>query len=85
MKVIVTSSVLAVQGALLIVHRNVYVFPAVPLKVLVGLEAVPKLPPVPLTMLHPPVPTVGVLAANVVLVTPQRFNWSGPALDVVGF
>ena len=70
---------------MLIVQRKVYVLPAVPLNELVGLEAVPKLPPVPLTILHAPVPTVGVFAASAVLVTPQRFNWSEPALDVVGF
>ena len=85
MNVITTSSVLGVQGALLIVHRRVYVVPAVPLKVLVALAVLPKLPPVPLTMLHAPVPTVGVFAANVVLVTPQRLSWSGPAFEAVGF
>ena len=74
LKVITTSSVLGVQGALLIVHRNVYVLPAVPLNVLVALAVFPKLPPVPLTMLHNPVPTVGVLPASVVLVTPQRLS-----------
>ena len=74
MNVIVTSSWLAVQGALLIVQRNTYVAPAVPLKELVGLPAAPKLPPAPDTTLHAPVPTVTVFAAKVVLVTPQRFN-----------
>ena len=84
MNVITTSSVLAVQGALLMVQRNVYVVPAVPLKVLVALAVFPKLPPVPLMMLHAPVPIVGVLAANVVEVV-QRLGWSAPAFDVVGF
>ena len=74
LNVIVTSSMLAVQGALLIVQRNVYVLPAVPVNVLVGLLVVVILPPVPEIMLHAPVPTVGALPANVVLVTPQRFN-----------
>ena len=73
MNVITTSSVLAVQGALLIVHRKVYVLPAVPVNVLVGLLAVVMLPPVPETILYAPVPTVGVLPAKVVLVTPHKF------------
>ena len=72
MNVITTSSVLAVHGALLIVHLNVYVLPAVPVNVLVGLLAVVMLPPVPETILHAPVPTVGVLPAKVVLVTPHK-------------
>ncbi len=63
-----TSSVDAVHGELLIVHLSVYVVPAVPLKVLVGLDGVVILPPVPDTILHAPVPIVGVLPANVVLV-----------------
>jgi hypothetical protein len=74
LNVIVTSSVLAVHGALLIVQRNVYVVPAVPLNELVGLPLAPKLPPVPEMMLQAPVPTVAVLPAKVVLVTPQRLN-----------
>ena len=71
---IVKSSVLAVQGALLIVQRNVYVLPAVPVKVLVGLLVVVMLPPVPEIMLQAPVPTVTALPAKVVLVTPHRFS-----------
>ena len=43
-----------------------------------------KLPPAPLTIVHVPAPLVGVFAASVVLVTPQRFVWSGPAFEVVG-
>ena len=60
--------------------------PAVPLKVEVGLAVLAKLPPVPLTMLHWPVPTVGALAARVTWVRPQVVTpvWSGPALAVVG-
>jgi hypothetical protein len=73
LNVIVTSSVLAVQGELLIVHRNVYVVPAVPLNVLVGLLLVVTVPPVPEIILQAPVPTVGVFPAKVVLVV-QRFN-----------
>jgi hypothetical protein len=69
--VIVTSSAEAVHGELLIVQRNIYVVPAVPVKVLVGLAGVVMLPPVPDTMLHDPVPIVGVLPASVVLVIPH--------------
>ena len=43
-----------------------------------------KLPPAPLIIVQVPAPTVGVLPANVVEVTPQRFTWSAPAFDVVG-
>ena len=43
-----------------------------------------KLPPAPLMMVQVPVPLAGVLAAKVVLVTPQRLVWSAPAFAVVG-
>ena len=56
--------------------------PAVPLNEDVGLEGVVTVPPVPLTMLHAPVPVVGVLPASVTEV-PQTV-WSGPAFAVVG-
>jgi hypothetical protein len=84
--VIVTSSTEAVQGELLIVQRNMYVVPAVPVKVLVGLAGVAIFPPVPETMLHEPVPIEGVLPASVVLVIPHIVEptWSGPALAGVG-
>lgn len=71
LKVITTSSVDAAQGALLIVHRKVYVEPAVPLKLDVGLDALPKDPPLPLITLQEPEPMVGVLPASVTLVRPQ--------------
>ena len=58
--------------------------PSVPVKVAVGLVFREKLPPAPLIIVHVPAPLVGVLAASVVLVTPQRFVWSGPAFEVVG-
>ena len=64
-KLITTSSVLGEQGALLIVHLNVYVVPATPVNVEVGLDAVVTLPPAPDMILQAPVPTVGVLAARV--------------------
>ena len=58
-----------------------------PLKVDVGLDDVVIVPPVPLTILHAPVPIVGELAASVTDVSPQvaELVWSAPALDAVGF
>ena len=53
------------------VHLSVYVVPAVPVKVEVGELGVVTVPPVPDTMLHAPVPTVGVLADRVAVVTPH--------------
>ena len=38
----------------------------------VGLDGVVTDPPAPLTMLHAPVPTVGVFAAKVAEVTPHK-------------
>jgi hypothetical protein len=54
-----------------IVHLNVYAVPAVPLNVEVALAGVVIVPPVPLTIVHKPVPTVGVFAASVTLVNPH--------------
>ena len=61
--------------------------PAVPLKLELGLEAVPKLPPVPLTMLHAPVPLPGAFAPSVTVVNPQVAIpvWLAPATAVLGF
>jgi hypothetical protein len=67
-----TLSVDAVHGALVIVHVNVYAVPATPVKVLVGLVGVVTVPPAPEVIVHAPVPTAGVLAARVVVMTPQR-------------
>ena len=82
-----TSSVEAVQGSLEIVQRKVYAVPAVPEKVVVGLVSEAKDPPVPLTIVHLPVPTVGVFPARVTVVSPQVADsvWFAPALAVVGF
>jgi hypothetical protein len=71
LKVMLTLLVEAVQGLLLIVHRKVYAVPAVPVKVEVGEEAVPNDPPVPLTTVHAPVPTVGALPVSVTEVRPH--------------
>ena len=42
-----------------------------------------KVIPEPEITVHNPVPTIGLLAARVVVVVPQSV-WSGPALEVVG-
>jgi hypothetical protein len=70
-KVIVTSSVEGGQGELLIVQRKTYVVPAVPVKLLVGLDGDVIIPPVPETTLHNPVPIDGVFPANEVDVNPH--------------
>jgi hypothetical protein len=59
----------------------------VPLNALVGFDGVVIDPPDPLTVLHDPVPAVGVLPASVVLVRLQSVDpvWSVPAFAVVGF
>ena len=71
LKVITTSSVDAEHGELLIVHLKVYVFPATPLKVEVGLDGLVTLPPDPLIIPQFPVPTIGAFAARVTVVNPQ--------------
>ncbi len=73
LKTIITSSILAEHGLLLIVQRKMLVEPAVPVKGDVGLEGNITLPP-PDIILHAPVPTVGVFPANVTLVDPQVDN-----------
>src|SRR5690606_497790 len=83
-KVIVTSSVLGAHTAPFeIVQRNTYVVPAVPVNVVAGSASSAKEPaPSPLTTLHSPVPTTGVLAASVADV--PHTLWSGPASAMVG-
>jgi hypothetical protein len=87
LNLITTSSVDAVHGLLDIVHLRVYVVTAVPLNVEVALAGVVIVPPVPLTILHKPVPIAGVLPPSVTLVNPHvaASVWSGPALDAVTF
>src|SRR5690348_4291759 len=69
-------------STLLAVHRNVYVVPASPLNVVVGLLTFTKLPPPPAITVQVPVPGAAALAARSALV-PQRF-WSAPALATTG-
>ena len=71
LKVIATSSNDAVQGALEMVQRRVYAFPATPEKVDVGELALLKEPPVPLTTLQLPEPIAGLLPASVTADKPQ--------------
>ena len=67
------------------VHCNTQVTPAVPEKVLVGLVGAVIIPPIPLIILHEPVPTPGELPASVTTVNPQVVApvWSGPAFAIV--
>ena len=82
--VITTSSVEAAQGAFVIVQRRVAVpLMANPVTPEVG-EFGEVIVAVPETTLHVPVPTAGVLPANVVVVTPHAGLMSEPALAVVG-
>jgi hypothetical protein len=68
----VISSDDVLHGLLDIVHLNTYPTPAVPVNVEVGLVGVVILPPVPLTMVHNPVPTLGVLPARVTDMAPPE-------------
>jgi hypothetical protein len=68
----VISSDDALHGLLDIVHLNTYPTPAVPVNVEVGLVGVVILPPVPLTMVHNPVPTTGVFPARVTDMAPPE-------------
>ena len=66
-----TSSVEGVHSALLIVHLRTYAVPDVPVNVLTGFAGSVIVPPVPLTILHDPVPMTGIFAASVAVVTPH--------------
>ena len=55
----------------MIVQRRVYDVPAVPVKVLVGLVGVAIVPPIPVTILHKPDPTIGAFAPRVTVVIPH--------------
>ena len=85
-EVIVISSDDVLHGLFDIVHLKTYVTPAVPLSVEVGLVGVVIVPPVPLTIVHNPVPTAGVFPARVADIVPPEDEtfWSGPAFAVVG-
>jgi hypothetical protein len=54
------------------VHLKIYVTQAVPVNVEVGLVGVVIVPPVPLTIVHNPVPAVGVLPARVTDMAPPE-------------
>ena len=85
MIVIVTSDVLAVQGALLIVQRSITgPAPPVCVKVEPGKAAFEKVPAPPLTMLQAPVPAVGVLPPRPVVVPFAQIVCGPPTAAVVG-
>ena len=79
--VMTTVSIDGEQGGLEIVHSKIFCPQPKPETAVVGLEALLNVQ-LPLTFDHAPVPTVGVLAASVVLVTEQSC-WSLPALAMV--
>ena len=85
LKVTTTSSVEEEQ-AVEMVHRKVYVLPAVPVNVDVRLDGVVTVPPVPDTIVHAPVPDEGALPASVTVVNPHvaTLVWSAPAAAVEG-
>ena len=82
----VTSSELELHGLFEIVHLKTYVMPEDPLNVEVGLVGVVIVPPVPLIVVHNPVPTLGVFPARVADIAPPEgvTFWSGPAFAVDG-
>ena len=65
-ELITTSSEEDGQGALLMVHRRVFVLPGVRVKGEFGMDGFTIVPPVPETTVQLPVPTVGVLPVKVV-------------------
>ena len=77
----VIASVLGGQVPLLIVHTNVLTPAVKPVTPDVGDVGVVTIPD-PAVTVHIPVPTVGVLAASVVVA--EQMVWSGPAADTVG-
>lgn len=80
--VIVTSSEVAVQVPLVMVHLKVVVLPGSKSVIAVTAELLTATVQDPLRMLHAPVPTPGVFADIAVAVTLQS-SWSGPASAVV--
>ena len=75
LNLIITLSDVGKQGLLFIVHLNVYIDPATPLKLEIELDGLVIMPPTadPGTMLHVPVPAVGMgaLPAKLMLVNPH--------------
>ena len=79
----VTWSVDAVQVPFEIVHWNTFVPTPKPVNPDVGLVGV-VIVPVPETNVHKPVPTTGVLPANVAVPGDWHNVWSAPAAETVG-
>lgn len=83
--VTVTSAVVAVHGALLIVQRRTTgPVPPVCVNVELGRPAFANEPVPPPTMLHAPVPDVGVLPPSPVVVPPLQMVWGPPVVAVLG-
>lgn len=80
-----TLAEVAVHGALLMVHRR-RIGPAPPVCVNVefGDPALENVPVPPLTTLHEPVPTDGVLAPSALVVPPVQVVCGPPVVAVVG-
>src|SRR6266567_8861803 len=78
LRVMVTSEVESVQVPLWIVQRKTFAPNPRPVTPDVGLLGV-VIVPVPLTSVHVPVPTVGLLPARVAVLVSQK-AWSAPAL-----
>ncbi len=80
-----TSSVEAAQGALLMVQRTITgPVPPVWVNVEEGEAALEKVPVPPLTTLHAPVPVVGVLAPSPVVVPPPQIDCAPPTVATLG-
>src|SRR5690606_32827233 len=81
-KEITTWSVDGAQEPLVMVHSRVYDSPGAPWNTELGSEGFDITPPVPLTIVHVPVPTTGVFPGR--LTGPQESSKSEPASAVVG-
>ena len=77
-------AVLAVQVPLLIVQRSTYVPYASAVKVELPVVGKPNVPVPPLTILHAPVPTDGVLPSKEELVNEAQIFCVPPTVAVVG-
>jgi hypothetical protein len=82
-KLIVTSSVLGVHEPLVTIHLTLYETPSEPTNCDVGLVGVIIAPPLPLNIVHIPLPMTGAVALRFVVI-PTQITWSVPASAVEG-